>query len=73
MIVILGLIIVVATAIIGVAGVLGNGDAHRLAYGFSVLNGDRHPAPTMVAEADCTCSGTGPPPSRTPPPHTRNR
>ena len=45
MIVILGLIIVVAAAIIGVAGVLGNGGAHGLAHGFSVLNRDRHPAP----------------------------
>ena len=44
MIVILGLIILVAAAIIGVAGVLGNG-AHGPAHGFSVLNGDRHPAP----------------------------
>jgi hypothetical protein len=38
MIVILGLIIVVAVAIVGVAGVLGNGgSAHGLAHGFSVL------------------------------------
>jgi gas vesicle protein len=38
MIVILGLIIVVAVAIVGVAGVLGNGgSAHALTHGFSVL------------------------------------
>ena len=38
MIVILGLIIVVAVAIVGVAGVLGNGgSAHALTDGFSVL------------------------------------
>jgi hypothetical protein len=37
MIVILGLIILVAAAVVGVAGVLGNGDAHGLAHGFSVL------------------------------------
>jgi Sec-independent protein translocase protein TatA len=38
MIVILGLIIVVAAAIVGVAGVLGNGgSAHALTHGFSVL------------------------------------
>jgi hypothetical protein len=37
MIVILGLIIVVAAAIVGVAGVLGNGgSAHALTHGFSV-------------------------------------
>lgn len=39
MIVILALIIMVAAAIIGVAGVLGNGGAHGPAHGFSVLNG----------------------------------
>ena len=38
MIVILGLIIVVAAAIVGVAGVAGNGgSAHTLTHGFSVL------------------------------------
>jgi Sec-independent protein translocase protein TatA len=38
MIVILGLIIVVAVVIVGVAGVLGNGgSAHALTHGFSVL------------------------------------
>ena len=37
MIVILGLIIVVAAVAVGVAGVLGNGDTHGLAHGFSVL------------------------------------
>ena len=38
MIVILGLIIVVAVAVVGVAGVLGNGgSAHALTHGFSVL------------------------------------
>ena len=38
MIVILGLIIVVAAVVIGVAGVLGNGgSAHALTHGFSVL------------------------------------
>jgi hypothetical protein len=38
MIVILGLIIVVAVAIVGVAGVLGNGGSeHALTHGFSVL------------------------------------
>ena len=38
MIVILGLVIVVAAAIVGVAGVLGNGgSAHALTHGFSVL------------------------------------
>src|SRR5512132_1501905 len=38
MIVILGLIIVVAVAIVGVAGVLGNGgSAYALTHGFSVL------------------------------------
>ena len=37
MIVILGLIILVAAVIVGVAGVLGNGDAHALAHGFSVF------------------------------------
>jgi hypothetical protein len=37
MIVILGLIILVAAVVVGVAGVLGNGDAHGLAHGFSVL------------------------------------
>jgi hypothetical protein len=37
MIVILGLIILVAAVAVGVAGVLGNGDAHGPAHGFSVL------------------------------------
>jgi hypothetical protein len=37
MIVILGLIILVAALIVGVAGVLGNGGTHGLAHGFSVL------------------------------------
>src|SRR3984885_8781691 len=37
MIVILGLIILVAALIVGVAGVLGNGGTHGLARGFSVL------------------------------------
>jgi hypothetical protein len=37
MIVILGLIILVAAVVVGVAGVLGNGDVHGLAHGFSVL------------------------------------
>jgi hypothetical protein len=36
MIVILGLIILVAAVAVGVAGVLGNGDAHGPAHGFSV-------------------------------------
>jgi hypothetical protein len=34
MIVILGLSIVVAAVVLGVAGVLGNGDAQGLAHGF---------------------------------------
>jgi hypothetical protein len=37
MIVILGLIILVAALVVGVAGVLGNGGTHGLAHGFSVL------------------------------------
>ena len=37
MIVILGLVILVAAVVVGVAGVLGNGGAHGLAHGFSVL------------------------------------
>ena len=37
MIIVLGLIIVVAAVVAGVAGVLGNGDTHGLAHGFSVL------------------------------------
>ena len=37
MIVILGLIILVAAVVVGVAGVLGNGGAHGLAHGFSML------------------------------------
>ncbi len=37
MIVIIGLIIVVAAVIVGVAGVLGNGSTHGLAHSFSVL------------------------------------
>src|SRR5579863_8903056 len=37
MIVILGLIILVAAVVVGVAGVLGNGGTHGLAHGFSVL------------------------------------
>jgi hypothetical protein len=37
MIIILGLIILVAAVVVGVAGVLGNGGAHGLAHGFSVL------------------------------------
>jgi len=37
MIIILGLIIVVAAVVVGVAGVLGNGGTHGLAHGFSVL------------------------------------
>jgi len=71
LIVILGLTIVAAAAITGVARFVGNcGSPHALTHGFPVLNGDRHPAPTTVAEADRSCSGTGPP-SRTPPPHPR--
>jgi hypothetical protein len=37
MIVILGLIILVAAVVVGVAGVLSNGGTHGLAHGFSVL------------------------------------
>jgi hypothetical protein len=37
MIIILGLIILVAAIVVGVAGVLGNGGTHGLAHGFSVL------------------------------------
>ena len=37
MIIILGLIIVVAAVVVGVAGVLGNGSTHGLAHSFSVL------------------------------------
>ena len=37
MIVILGLIILVAAVVVGVAGVLGNGGTHGLDHGFSVL------------------------------------
>jgi hypothetical protein len=37
MIIILGLIILVAAVVVGVAGVLGNGGTHGLAHGFSVL------------------------------------
>jgi hypothetical protein len=37
MIIILGLIILVAAVVVGVAGVLGNGATHGLAHGFSVL------------------------------------
>src|SRR5450432_81629 len=37
MIIIIGLIIVVAALIVGLAGVLGNGGTHGLAHGFSVL------------------------------------
>ncbi len=37
MIIILGLVIVVAAVVVGVAGVLGNGGTHGLAHGFSVL------------------------------------
>src|SRR6476646_11570060 len=37
MIIILGLIIVVAAVVVGVAGVFGNGGTHGLAHGFSVL------------------------------------
>jgi hypothetical protein len=37
MIIILGLIILVAAVVVGVAGVLGNGNTHGLAHGFSVL------------------------------------
>ena len=159
MIVILGLIIVVAAVVVGVAGVLGNGGSgHALTHGFSVLGyhvtgstgtlflygivvgavavfglwlllaGARRtsrrgraarrglkadpaarpppsprtattsstsarpparrrrpprstarttatviPAQTTVSGADCTRSGTGPPPGRTPAPHTSNR
>jgi hypothetical protein len=36
-IIILGLIILVAAVVVGVAGVLGNGGTHGLAHGFSVL------------------------------------
>ena len=37
MIIILGLIILVAAVVVGVAGVLGNGSTHGLPHGFSVL------------------------------------
>jgi len=37
MIIILGLIILVAAVVVGMAGVLGNGGTHGLAHGFSVL------------------------------------
>ena len=37
MIIILGLIILVAAVVVGVAGVLGNGGTHGLPHGFSVL------------------------------------
>jgi hypothetical protein len=37
MIIILGLIILVAAVVVGVAGVFGNGGTHGLAHGFSVL------------------------------------
>ena len=37
MIIILGLIILVAAVVVGVAGVLSNGGTHGLAHGFSVL------------------------------------
>ncbi len=37
MIIVLGLIILVAAVVVGVAGVLGNGGTHGLAHGFSVL------------------------------------
>jgi hypothetical protein len=37
MIIILGLVILVAAVVVGVAGVLGNGGTHGLAHGFSVL------------------------------------
>ena len=37
MIIVLGLIILVAAVVVGVAGVLGNGGAHGPAHGFSVL------------------------------------
>jgi hypothetical protein len=37
MIIILGLIILVAAVVVGVAGVLGNGGTHGLGHGFSVL------------------------------------
>ena len=37
MIIILGLIILVAAVVVGVAGVLDNGNTHGLAHGFSVL------------------------------------
>src|ERR1700719_2271077 len=37
MIIILGLIILVAAVVVGVAGVLGNGGTHGLTHGFSVL------------------------------------
>jgi hypothetical protein len=37
MIIILGLIILVAAVVVGVAGVLGNGGTHGVAHGFSVL------------------------------------
>ena len=37
MIIILGLIILVAAVVVGVAGVLGNGGTHGFAHGFSVL------------------------------------
>jgi hypothetical protein len=37
MIIILGLIILVAAIVVGVAGVFGNGGTHGLAHGFSVL------------------------------------
>ena len=37
MIIIIGLVILVAAVVVGVAGVLGNGGTHGLAHGFSVL------------------------------------
>jgi hypothetical protein len=47
MIIVLGLIIVVAAVVAGVAGVLGNGDTHGLAHGFSVLGYHVHGSGTV--------------------------
>jgi hypothetical protein len=47
MIIVLGLIIVVAAVVVGVAGVLGNGDTHGLAHGFSVLGYHVHGSGTV--------------------------
>ena len=47
MIIILGLVIVVAAVVVGVAGVLGNGSTHGLAHGFSVLGYHVHGSGTV--------------------------